>query len=101
MNTTRLGDNTFINRNKIMKNLKIAIAAVVLSTASFATLAAEPVTSAPLNAQEIGVVSARASNLSSLESKLAQKAQAQGATSYRITSASGNDRMFGTAVIYN
>ncbi|WP_268628505.1 DUF1471 domain-containing protein, partial [Escherichia coli] len=37
---------------------------------------------------------------SSLEKKLAAKADAQGASSYRIISAGGNNMLSGTAIIY-
>ncbi|EHW9320698.1 DUF1471 domain-containing protein, partial [Salmonella enterica subsp. enterica serovar Umbilo] len=38
--------------------------------------------------------------LDGLEAKLAEKAAAAGASAYNITSAVGNDKMSGTAVIY-
>ncbi|QCR36675.1 DUF1471 domain-containing protein [Nissabacter sp. SGAir0207] len=85
-----------------MKNLKLAIAALALTTASFGAFAAQEVTQAPANAQQIGTVSARSTNLTGLENQLAQKAQEQGASAYRITSASGGTNLvYGTAEIYN
>ncbi|MES4612088.1 MAG: multiple stress resistance protein BhsA [Ewingella sp.] len=84
-----------------MKNVTMTLAAIALATASFSTLAATQVQSAPTNAQSIGVVSAQAgTNLSSLEHQLAAKAEANGATSYRIISASGDNRLYGTAELY-
>ncbi|TPG63859.1 multiple stress resistance protein BhsA [Ewingella americana] len=84
-----------------MKNLTMTLAAIALATASFTTLAATEVQSAPANSQSIGVVSAQAgSNLASLENKLAAKADANGASSYRIISASGDNRLYGTAELY-
>ncbi|HBT54759.1 MAG TPA: hypothetical protein DEA84_14685, partial [Erwinia persicina] len=41
-----------------------------------------------------------ASNLSALESKLSAKADQAGAKSFRITSAVGDNKLNGTAVIY-
>lgn len=53
------------------------------------------------NLHKIGVVSADgATTLDGLEAKLAEKAAAAGASAYNITSAVGNDKMSGTAVIY-
>ncbi|CAI0873330.1 multiple stress resistance protein BhsA [Serratia grimesii] len=85
-----------------MKNIKYFAAAAVIAMTSFATLAAEPIDmqqATSLTAS--GVVSAgHATTLSSLEAKLAAKADAQGASSYRIISAGGNNMLSGTAVIY-
>ncbi|CAI2508270.1 YdgH/BhsA/McbA-like domain containing protein [Serratia ficaria] len=85
-----------------MKSIKYFAAATAIALSSFATLAAEPV-----NLQQVdgltaaGVVSAgHATTLSGLEAKLAAKADAQGASSYRIVSAGGNNMLSGTAVIY-
>ncbi|WJV62499.1 DUF1471 domain-containing protein [Pectobacteriaceae bacterium CE70] len=85
-----------------MKNLKTIAIAAVLSTVSFGSFAAEYV-----NAQQaqqfhkIGVVTASARDLSSLQAKLAAKADQQGAKAYYITSAVGNDTLRGTAIIYS
>ncbi|EEQ08948.1 hypothetical protein ymoll0001_19980 [Yersinia mollaretii ATCC 43969] len=50
---------------------------------------------------EIGVVSASsAGTLTDLENALAKKAEDAGATSFLITSATGNNKLHGTAVIY-
>ncbi|CAI0784933.1 multiple stress resistance protein BhsA [Serratia proteamaculans] len=85
-----------------MKSIKYFAAAAAIAMTSFATFAAEPVDlqqATRLTAS--GVVSAgHATTLSSLESKLAAKAEAQGASSYRIISAGGNNMLSGTAVIY-
>lgn len=86
-----------------MKSIKyFAAAAAAIAMTSFATFAAEPVDlqqATSLTAS--GVVSAgHATSLSSLEAKLAAKAEAQGASSYRIISAGGNNMLSGTAVIY-
>ncbi len=85
-----------------MKNIKYFAAAAAIAMTSFATFAAEPVDlqqATSLTAS--GVVSAgHATTLSSLEAKLAAKAEAQGASSYRIISAGGNNMLSGTAVIY-
>jgi len=85
-----------------MKSIKLTLAAVALSSIAFGSVAAELVNEAPLNQQQIGVISASGStNLSSLENQLAEKASAAGAKSFRITSTSGNNKINGTAVIYN
>ncbi|MCC3717429.1 DUF1471 domain-containing protein [Rouxiella badensis] len=85
-----------------MKNLTKAFAVIALSTASFATFAATEVSSAPAGEQSIGVVSAStgASDLTSLQGKLAAKAAQEGATSYRIISAGGDNYLYGTAELY-
>ncbi len=85
-----------------MKSIKLTLAAVALSSIAFGSVAAELVNEAPVNQQQIGVISASGStNLSSLENQLAEKASAAGAKSFRITSTSGNNKINGTAVIYN
>ena len=85
-----------------MKSIKLTLAAVALSSIAFGSMAAELVNEAPVNQQQIGVISASGStNLSSLENQLAEKASAAGAKSFRITSTSGNNKINGTAVIYN
>ncbi|CAI0908206.1 DUF1471 domain-containing protein [Serratia proteamaculans] len=86
-----------------MKNIKIFATALLLTTASFASVAADQPTSQPAaDAQKIGVVSVSgASNLSALETELANKAAASGASSYRIISAGGQNKLYGTAEIFN
>ncbi|HEY0208267.1 multiple stress resistance protein BhsA [Acerihabitans sp.] len=84
-----------------MKNLTLAIAAIVLSTVSVGTFAAQEVTSRPAGEHSFGVVSSSTtSNLTDLESQLAAKAAAANATSYRIIGAGGNDTMRGSAELY-
>lgn len=84
-----------------MKTTHYVAVAAVLSMLSFGAFAAQQVENAPLNSQKIGVVSASgATNLDQLQSELAAKAAEAGASSYQITSASGNNLMHGTAVIY-
>lgn len=84
-----------------MKNVKTLFAAAILSSLPFASFAAVQVQASPAGQQEIGTVAATAgSNLSSLENQLAQKAEASGASSYRITSVTGSDKLHGTAVLY-
>lgn len=86
-----------------MKNIKLAVAAVILGSLSFGSMAADLVSSAPDNQQKIGVISATGSttNLASLESQLSEKAQLAGAKSFLITSTSGQNNLHGTAIIYN
>ena len=85
-----------------MKTINTVVAAMTLSTLSFGVFAAEPVTaSRAQNMNKIGVVSADgASTLDALEAKLAEKAAAAGASGYSITSATNNNKLSGTAVIY-
>jgi multiple stress resistance protein BhsA len=76
-----------------MKNLTKAFAVIALTT---------EVSSAPAGEQSIGVVSASTNggDLSSLQAKLAAKAAQEGASSYRIVGAGGENHMYGTAEIY-
>ena len=83
-----------------MKTLKMTLAAIALTSVSFAGFAADIVNQEPVNQQQVGVVSASGTNLSSLEAQLADKADAAGAKSFRITSTTGNNRMHATAEIY-
>ncbi|EKM0363408.1 multiple stress resistance protein BhsA [Cronobacter turicensis] len=84
-----------------MKNVQALLAAAVLSSLSFASVAAVQVQSTPAGQQKAGTISATAgTNLSSLEAELSQKADEMGAKSFRITSANGPNNLHGTAVIY-
>ncbi|MFW0698192.1 multiple stress resistance protein BhsA [Pantoea sp. R13S299] len=84
-----------------MKRINMMVAAAVLSGLSFATVAAQQVSSTPLDQQKIGVISATGStNLTSLEQQLSDKASDVGAKSFRITSTSGSNNLHGTAVLY-
>ncbi len=84
-----------------MKNVKTLIAAVVLSSLSFASFAAVEVQATPTGQQKVGTITATAgTNLGSLEDQLAEKAEQMGASSFRITSVTGPNTLHGTAVIY-
>lgn len=84
-----------------MKSINLLLTATVLSTLSFASLAAVEVQSTPQGQQKVGTISATAGpNLQSLEEQLAEKADEMGAKSYRITSVNGPNTLHGTAVIY-
>ncbi|EKN3611215.1 DUF1471 domain-containing protein [Yersinia enterocolitica] len=85
-----------------MKNIKYIIPALALSFASFASVAATQIQHAPATGlNEIGTAAAsNAGTLTELENALAKKADEAGATSYLITSATGNNKLHGTAVIY-
>ncbi|MCG7779696.1 DUF1471 family protein YbiJ [Lelliottia amnigena] len=85
-----------------MKTIKYAVAAIALTTLSFGAFAAQSVTEAQAqNMNKMGVVSAEgATTLDGLEAKLAAKASAAGASGYNITSANTNNKLSGTAVIY-
>ncbi|KFW99063.1 membrane protein [Pectobacterium betavasculorum] len=85
-----------------MKNVKTIAAAAVLATMTFGASAAEYVSpSQAQNLEKAGVVTATAQDLSSLQAQLAAKAEKAGAKAYTITSATGNDRLRGSAVIFN
>lgn len=84
-----------------MKSINMMVVAAVLSGLSFASVAAQQVSSTPLEQQKIGVISATGStNLLSLEQQLSEKASDAGAKSFRITSTSGSNNLHGTAVLY-
>ncbi|RBQ33584.1 multiple stress resistance protein BhsA [Rahnella aquatilis] len=84
-----------------MKTITMTLAALTLATASFSTLAATEVQSAPAGEQTIGTVSASSNgDLSTLQSKLNAKVTEAGASSYRIIGASGENHMYGTAELY-
>lgn len=84
-----------------MKSINMMVVAAVLSGLSFASVAAQQVSSTPLDQQKIVVISATGStNLLSLEQQLSEKASDAGAKSFRITSTSGSNNLHGTAVLY-
>ena len=85
-----------------MKTIKSAAIAVALSALSFGVFAAQPVTSAEAQGMhKVGTVSAYgATTLDGMEAQLAEKAAAAGASGYSITSATNNNKISGTAVIY-
>lgn len=85
-----------------MRIFNIVTISLALATLSFSSFAAEQVTrSQTENLDKIGTISAdSARSLSTLERKLADKANAQGASHYYIVSASNNNVMRGTAIIY-
>ena len=84
-----------------MKSIKLSLAAIALSTLTFGAFAAEQVSSDPLHQQPVGTISVQGgSNLNSLEAQLNAKADEAGAKSFRITSTSGQNKLHGTAVIY-
>lgn len=85
-----------------MKNLKITLAAIALASVSFGSFAADLVSSQPADLQQSGVITVSgASDLTSLENKLAAKADAAGAKSFQIIATTGSNKLHGTAIIYN
>jgi multiple stress resistance protein BhsA len=81
--------------------MKLIILALVLGCASGAAMAVAPVTAAHAQGlQKIGVVSGKASTLSSFEQIIAADAQQQGASAYRITSVTMNNHVYGTGDLY-
>ncbi|MFU2319340.1 multiple stress resistance protein BhsA [Rahnella sp. PCH160] len=84
-----------------MKATKIVIAAALTGLFSFSSLAATQVSSTE-GLTKLGSVSASGpTTLSGLEKKLAKKADEAGATSYKIVSAGGENKLHGVAIIYN
>lgn len=84
-----------------MKSIKLSLAALALSTLTFGAFAADQVSNDPINQQPVGTISVQGgSNLNSLEAQLNAKADEAGAKSFRITSTSGQNKLHGTAVIY-
>ena len=85
-----------------MKSIKYAALALTITMVSFSSLAAESVNSQQAkNLTATGVISVeQATTLSSLEDKLAAKATAKGASNYRIIGVTGNNLLYGTAIIY-
>ncbi|AIR70066.1 DUF1471 domain-containing protein [Dickeya fangzhongdai] len=83
-----------------MKAIKNIVAVIALATVSFGTFAATEVQqSASLS---VGTVSATANTLDSLQASLSEKANAAGAKSFRIISAtSGENQLRGVAELYN
>ncbi len=74
-----------------MNVIKKFAAVVALGLVSFGSFAA----------QEVGTVQVSgAETLSALETQVAAKAEAAGASSYKIISATGNDQLRGTAILY-
>lgn len=83
-----------------MKTIKYFAAILTLVSASFTATAAEAVTT-DNDSQSMGYISASgATTLDSLEAKLAAKADAAGANSFRIISTTGQNKLHGTAEIY-
>lgn len=73
----------------------IALFTVLFTSFSMNTFAAEQ------HSQKMGVVSvAGASTLDELTQKIEKKASAAGASSFKITSAGGVNKLHGTAIIY-
>ncbi|MBK4714558.1 MULTISPECIES: multiple stress resistance protein BhsA [Tenebrionibacter/Tenebrionicola group] len=85
-----------------MKLVNRTIALLITSTLSFGVFAAQEVSVGHAEpGEKIGVISASgAYTLNELENKLAEKASAKGASTFKITSTSGYNLMHGTAEIY-
>lgn len=84
-----------------MKNVKTFVVAAIFSLTSFGSFAVEQVVQPVHGQQEIGAISASgALTLTDLESELACKAKNAGASSYRITSVTGNNKLHADAEIY-
>lgn len=85
------------------KYLTLIVVAGALATASLPAWSVQPLTTDSDTSQlrPAGTVSATgAANLDDLQHKLAEKARQEGAKGFVVESASGNNRMFGTATIY-
>ncbi|MGY5958001.1 DUF1471 domain-containing protein [Kosakonia sp. BK9b] len=83
-----------------MKKLHVQMLATALVVFSTASWAATEVTS-DAGLTPVGSVSVSgAGTLGGLQHRLAQKADQQGASSYKIISAGGDDKYFGVATLY-
>ncbi|MCE9992370.1 DUF1471 family periplasmic protein McbA [Enterobacter asburiae] len=86
-----------------MKRYLPFVIAGVLAGASFSALAVQSLSDSTDTSQlrPAGTVSVTgAANLDDLQAKLAAKAREEGAKGIVVNSASGENRMFGTATIY-
>ncbi|MCC3701009.1 DUF1471 domain-containing protein [Rouxiella badensis] len=88
-----------------MKNITITfyqtLAAVALISASFAAVAATEVSSAPAGQVSMGVINVSGGDhLSALKHRMSNEADAQGATSYRVIFATGENHFYGRAELY-
>ncbi|MGG5838656.1 DUF1471 family periplasmic protein McbA [Huaxiibacter chinensis] len=86
-----------------MKKYLTLIVAGTLATLSFSAWSVQSLTQSTDTSQlrPAGTVSATgAANLDDLQAKLAEKAREEGAKGFVVNSASGENRMFGTATIY-
>ncbi|AIR70749.1 multiple stress resistance protein BhsA [Dickeya fangzhongdai] len=82
-----------------MKSIKTVVAAVALATISFGSMAATEVQS--VQSRDLGTVSATAHTLDDLQAQLSAKADAAGAKSFRIITATGDEQLRGVAELYN
>ncbi|MBO8135549.1 multiple stress resistance protein BhsA [Dickeya fangzhongdai] len=82
-----------------MKSIKTVVAAVALATLSFGSMAATEVQS--VQSRDLGTVSATARTLDDLQAQLSAKADAAGAKSFRIITATGDEQLRGVAELYN
>ena len=83
---------------KSIKNLAVVLA---LSVTAFAASAADLSSAPTSDMQKMGVVSVSgATTLDGLEARVAAKAEQAGASSYRIISTTGNNRMHAAAELY-
>ncbi|MEL0554248.1 MULTISPECIES: DUF1471 domain-containing protein [Enterobacteriaceae] len=79
----------------------ILISAVLISSGLFNVANAAQLVNDAAGKEKIGVVSAsNALTLDELSDALSQKADKQGASEYKILSATGNNRLHGVAEIY-
>lgn len=87
-----------------MKNIIKTTAAIIALSATTLSYAASPQMvsrSEAASLQKIGVVSSGGfTSLDDLDASLAMKAADAGASHYRTVSASGNNKLSGTAVLY-
>lgn len=86
---------------KTVTRIIIAVAVLTSSALAFAGPPQMVTRSEAFSLQKIGTVSSGgAATLDELDASLAIKAAEAGASRYRITSASGMNRLSGTAVLY-
>ncbi|SUW63722.1 Multiple stress resistance protein BhsA precursor [Buttiauxella agrestis] len=81
--------------------IRTSLSALILATAGFANAAEEVNTTQAKELMKIGAVSSgSAYTMNDVDDQIRMKADAAGASSYRITSVGGNNLLHGTATLY-
>ncbi len=85
-----------------MKKPLLTFAAVAFSVASFSIMAAQQLSPDQTGSlRKAGAISVHgAANLDDVQDKLAEKAREEGATGFVVSSAGGENKMYGTATLY-
>ena len=84
-----------------MHKIRSAIMSLVVLSLSSPAISAQIVKKEDMHLKKIGVITVSGSTtLDSVERKIMEKSQSMGATHYKITSITGNNKLNGTAIIY-